>query len=397
MRVTVFAFDLPYPANSGGRLDIWSQLLAMIAAGYKVQLWCFTHAAATTTDIDVLRSFGLEEVHVLAYTETQARKRSVVCRLGWLMQKFFSPMPSCVSGTNLNKHVRSSVVREIDRFAPSVIVAHGIQTTGAVRSVVRRLPHIPWVYRSHNNERNYYREQARAAEFGVKMLGLSWQRVRLAWYEPWLLRKAGAVLNISKTEHELFVSQGYEHQFWVPPVYTFYNCSETRQPTWDVGILSSWFASQKQEGLRWFFEKVRPLFNPQLRVLVAGSGWLKVYCESKGAVFLGPVDSPTDFYSSSRVIVNPVLRGAGVNMKTMEMLSSGRALVSTPAGMAGLPDGVADWVRIGINEIEMAKHIEDALLAPPRVVPVSVFDPFSPKSFIATFTVACSVARQNLG
>jgi polysaccharide biosynthesis protein PslH len=389
MRLVVFAFDIPYPPTSGGRVDIWSQVCALAACGFEIQLWCLTgHDLDKTEDLVILNA-GVKEVVCIKYGGYKGG-------LFRSLAKYLHFRPSCAGASAMRGMFLADVAARVNLFAPDLIVAHGIQTAGAVLSLLPHIKTVPWVYRSHNDEAAYYRALARAQPLGLKKYALWWQSIRLSWYEPWLCGLAGAVLHISKEEQARFSERGLTNQLWVPPVYDYKPPVGPLGATkWDVGILSSWFSSQKIEGLRWFLEMVRPLLPDGFKIAVAGSGapsWLSGWCEELGVAFLGPVQSPQVFYSDCRCLVNPVLRGAGVNMKTMEMLSSGRPLVSTTAGLAGLPPEIGDWVDVCDTPEQFAESLISAVSLAERIVPASVFEPFTVDALAEHYRTAAVLA-----
>ena len=69
---------------------------------------------------------------------------------------------------------------------------------------------------------------------------------------------------------------------------------------------------------------------------------------------LGRVDDLAELYRSARVVINPVLAGTGLKIKTVEALSRLRPIVTWPTGVEGLPetlktlcDVVDNWFEFG--------------------------------------------------
>ena len=69
---------------------------------------------------------------------------------------------------------------------------------------------------------------------------------------------------------------------------------------------------------------------------------------------LGRVDDLSELYRSARVVINPVLAGTGLKIKTVEALSRLRPIVTWPTGVEGLPetlktlcDVVDNWYEFG--------------------------------------------------
>jgi glycosyltransferase involved in cell wall biosynthesis len=51
---------------------------------------------------------------------------------------------------------------------------------------------------------------------------------------------------------------------------------------------------------------------------------------------MGIVPSPREIYQVSLFMINPMLSGTGLKIKTVEAMAHGRAIISTPAGVEGM-------------------------------------------------------------
>lgn len=105
-----------------------------------------------------------------------------------------------------------------------------------------------------------------------------------------------------------------------------------------VGSISNFNVS----GLIWFLENVLPILNkdkPYLRVAIVGD-----VCKSKkidkdkyeGVYFLGRVLDLKELYRSSKVVIAPILGGAGMKIKVIEALSYGKMVVGTSKAFDGI-------------------------------------------------------------
>ena len=102
MRLAIFAFDLPYPPNSGGRLDIWAHATALAAEGHSVRLYCFAEGPAHPSFSHAVGAAGIEAAELLPFVESRIAQASLVERMCLLARKFLSPVPSCCSRTRLS-------------------------------------------------------------------------------------------------------------------------------------------------------------------------------------------------------------------------------------------------------------------------------------------------------
>ena len=93
---------------------------------------------------------------------------------------------------------------------------------------------------------------------------------------------------------------------------------------------------------------------PDAELLVAGAVSEAIELDQPGVRMLGRVDDLAELYRSARVVINPVLAGTGLKIKTVEALSRLRPIVTWPTGVEGLPetlktlcDVVDNWFEFG--------------------------------------------------
>ncbi len=90
--------------------------------------------------------------------------------------------------------------------------------------------------------------------------------------------------------------------------------------------------------LGWFLENVYPQIrenDDECRLLIAGTICKMV---PRSAIYdrLGFVENIGEVYDRARVVVNPILGGTGLNIKTIEALSHSKPLVATKIGAKGI-------------------------------------------------------------
>lgn len=101
------------------------------------------------------------------------------------------------------------------------------------------------------------------------------------------------------------------------------------------------FASNVLPGLRHLYPDTRLLVvgaNPPAALQALASSWIEV---------TGYVDDPTSYFERASLGVVPLLQGAGIKVKTLEMLQSGLTVVTTPIGA----EGIAPCKQLIVTEI----------------------------------------------
>ncbi|MCC5940053.1 MAG: glycosyltransferase [Balneolaceae bacterium] len=123
-------------------------------------------------------------------------------------------------------------------------------------------------------------------------------------------------------------------------------------------------------GLNWFLEnvwsKIAESFK-QAELYVAGSicDESSKFNTKKSVTLLGRFDKPQEVYHTTDLCVNPIQFGTGLKIKTIEALSSGKKILTTTEGAAGLERFIgkglicSDSAEVWINEIK-AHFLDDS-------------------------------------
>lgn len=94
------------------------------------------------------------------------------------------------------------------------------------------------------------------------------------------------------------------------------------------------------EGLTWFLQAVWPLVvrdRPDASLHVCGTIARSVHARPAGVVFHGLVPLLDRHYASAAVVIAPLLRATGLNIKLVDAAAAGRAIVATSATLVGAP------------------------------------------------------------
>src|SRR3989339_1435331 len=161
------------------------------------------------------------------------------------------------------------------------------------------------------------------------------------------LSNADIVVTISKEEERKLNGRGVHKTFWSPPV-----VKQVDLPLNDsVGCLGS-ENRFNIEGLRWLETASR-----HLKIKIYGS----VSKHVVGVNFekMGQYGDTLQPYKDCGIILLPTSEGMGVQIKTIESLAYGRAIVARKGAMRGLPEGQGAWVEVETpNEmIDAAIHL----------------------------------------
>ncbi|MEL6459559.1 MAG: glycosyltransferase [Cyanobacteria bacterium J06636_27] len=361
MKITLVCHDIPYPAIHGGRIDMWRRIKAFAQIGVELQLICWFDKAPLREDVAEIKKY-VDSAYFIQFKHDLC---STGHRLLNLVRYPLEVTSRVVVGKRLNH-----LISKVRAFKPHVIWLDGIHG-GNVASKLSQHFDIPIVTRCHNIEHLYYQRLFNSATGASKFkryLSVS----HLETYEKSLLKNSLLFYDISAEDLKFWKSHGFRNGRYLPPlmeVYPSHNQDKYSQNIdtshqYDVVFLGNLYSNNNVAGIIWFLTQVLPEIRiqiPDIKVLIAGAKpihKIKQLCEETDGVDLS-INPPSskEIYNSGRVLINPVLTGSGVSIKSLEMLMTGKPIVSTPQGIAGLPISVRQYFKIALDSQSFAAEI----------------------------------------
>jgi hypothetical protein len=189
----IVSFNVPYPPDYGGVIDIYYKIRALKEAGMQLILHCFTYGRQPSKELEEL----CLRVHYYP------RKSG--------FRYFLRPVPYIVS-TRTSKSMPESILG--DSFP---VLFEGLHSTALMDTCRRAGKKV--LVRTHNIEHLYYRFLSRTEQHLFRKLFLRSESNKLARYEH-ILHRADHILCIAKHETEYF-SQEYHNALFVPAFHRF--------------------------------------------------------------------------------------------------------------------------------------------------------------------------------
>ena len=274
----IIAFDVPYPANYGGVIDVFYRVKALSESGVKVHLHCF--------------EYGRGEQEILKRChEVKYYKRDTS------FAKQLSLTPFIV-----NSRRSEALVQDLlkDDYP---ILCEGLHTTAILTD--KRLKNRKIYVRAHNVEHDYYKGLGDAEKCGWKKLFYLLEAWKLRRYES-ILRNVAGIFAISQEDADYF-AKNYGKVTLVPGFNSADSvCSETGRGEYVLyhGNLS---VKENEEAAKWLIDNV--FSELDMHCIVAG---------------LNPSEKLlklTERYSNVTLVANPddaemidLLRQAQVNI-----------------------------------------------------------------------------------
>lgn len=223
----VISFDVPYPANYGGVIDVFYRIKALSEAGVKVHLHCFEYGRGHAEVLD--------RCHEVKYYKRDTS-----------FWKQLSRDPYVVASRRSEALIKDLLKDDYP------ILCEGLHTTAILND--SRLEGRKVFVRAHNVEHDYYRLLADSEPTFWKRWFYRMEARKLRRYEP-ILKKAAGIFAITRQDADYF-NQHYGKAVLVPGFSALSRvCSETGRGDYVLyhGNLS---VAENKKAAQWLVENV---------------------------------------------------------------------------------------------------------------------------------------------
>ena len=339
MRLLVICNEIPLPANHGGRVDALRRIRALSAVGVGLPLlvtWCSQGDAMKPEPLIAGLAANVEAVQLFEIS------RSWPARISRIWQLLCGRSLYVVTRNSSRDAVAALVAQARDAGVDAILL-EGLFGGALAMELAQRLE-VPYFYRSQNVEFLYLRKQRTVAHHWRQKLVHQLACNGLENFERKVIAGAALTFDISVDDMHYWQGQGIGQIRWLPPLCEPLPAVANVLPAVDVAFLGNLFMPNNVQGVCWLIDEVWPLVRarrPQASLRISGSKPVPAIVDAcargAGVELLANVAVVSDVYAAAQVLVNPVLVGSGVNMKALELLDTGKPVISTPAGVQGLP------------------------------------------------------------
>lgn len=295
----IIAFDVPYPANYGGVIDVFYRVKALSEAGVKVHLHCF--------------EYGRGEQEVLKRChEVKYYKRDTS------FAKQLSLTPFIV-----NSRRSEALVQDLlkDDYP---ILCEGLHSTSVLSD--KRLKNRDVYVRAHNKEHDYYKGLGDSERWGWKKVFYLVEAWKLKRYEP-VLNNAAGIFSISQKDADYF-SGKYGNVTLVPGFNSADSvCSETGRGEYVLyhGNLS---VKENETAAKWLIENV--FAELKMHCIIAGldpsERLLKIAKKHSNVTLVANPDDAEmiELLRNAQVNILVTNQPTGLKLKLLNALYNGR-------------------------------------------------------------------------
>ncbi len=325
-RALVLSPVATHPTTHGNRARVVAMIGFLEALGFEVHVVVLLRGDADTAAMQ--RAYG-ERLHLVPYTRPPRRESTAGAWARRVRQIADEDTRYALGGDDWYDDATDAVLDQLDRDLgfDLVVVEYAYLSRALLRMKSAKLK----VIDTHDIFANRHRVFLKAG------MSPSYYSTTPAEEKRCLLR-ADLVLGIQAHETGQLLAYGadaitFGHTVEIEPLFN------TAVAEFDLLMVGSG-NPMNVEGLLWFGQQVLPHLvasAPGFRVAVAG-GVCSATPEFAGLTKLGIVQDLKHVYARTRVAMNPVRNGTGLNIKSVEAMGFGMPLLSTPSGSRGLEE-----------------------------------------------------------
>jgi hypothetical protein len=305
MHVHIISFDIPFPANYGGVIDVYYKLVWLHKLGVKIHLHCFEYGRSRAPELEKL----CEKVH---YYDRRTHIGS-----------HFSLLPYTVQ-SRISKKLMKRLLKD-----DSPILCEVLHTCYVLKD--RRLKDRIKIYRHSNIEHEYYSSLAAAEKNFVKRLYLQIEARKLKRFEK-VVQFANLILAVNQNDADYYRKKFPKVRTEFLPSFHSHKDVEIKEGKGNFllyhGNLS---VAENVEAVQWLITHV--FSKIEERVIIAGlnpSADLEnsVDIHSNIELVANPTEAKlNELITNAHIHVLYTAQATGLKLKLLNVLFSGRHIV----------------------------------------------------------------------
>lgn len=324
------SFDIPFPANYGGVIDVYFKVKSLSEAGIGIILHCFYKDRIPSNQLESI----CEKVY---YYRRNMAAGKMLSRLPFIVESRRDPKLVL----NLN-----------DNNFP--ILFEGIHTTYCMKEMVEKKRKC--IVRTHNVEHDYYSQLALAEKSIKKKLFFKTEAKKLENYEP-ILQSAFCLLSISSTDKAHFENLN-NNVFFIPP----FHQEDFDVELEDVDDFALYHANfEVNENLTAAEFLINEVFDGlEINLILAGKGAQRLQKMVEGNSRIELIKNPSEkemdrLAYNAKVHVLPTFQNTGYKLKLLYSLYTAKSIIVNTAMTTGT--GLDEFVTIAENPEDWKKQL----------------------------------------
>lgn len=321
-----------FPPMDGGKIAMLNTANGLREAGIEVhQLIISSPSHPFPASIPPEYPFPVQQVTIDTRVTVWGALKNLLSRRSYNLSRFDRPA------------FHAAVENQLDSHAYDIIQAESIYTLAAL-PLIRRYSAAPVVLRAHNVEHRIWERLARGCPSPLRKQYLRLLAKRLKKEELALCRRVDGLVVMSETDRDTFRELGVG----VPVEVVGIGTGLTAPPEmpdqleklqlFHIGAMS-W--QPNVEGIDWFIREVWPGVReklPAMRLVLAGHEMPERLRRMENlGIFVKEAPDARDFMLNEGLMIVPLLSGSGIRVKIIEGMALGKVIITTEAGVEGIP------------------------------------------------------------
>lgn len=311
--INIISFDIPFPANYGGIIDVYFKLAALKKAGVKIHLHCFEYGRQHAKELENL----CEKVYYYK------RKTNLASHL--------SIQPYTVKSRQ-SQRLEENLLS--NNFPILFEVLHTCYLLNDSRFFNRKK-----IYRQSNIEHQYYNELAKSETNYLKKLFLKVEAFKLKRFEK-ILNYANLILSVNKKDADYFSKKYFKIKTVYLPSFHQNNEVSIKKGTGSFCLYNGNLSvSENYEAAIWLIENV--FSKIEHKIIVAGLNpppflidLIRKYKNIE--LILNPSQQKMDYLiTNAQIHVLYTKQPTGLKLKLLNVLYAGRFVICNPYMISG--------------------------------------------------------------
>lgn len=322
----IISFDVPFPPDYGGVIDVFNKLRHLHAQGIQIILHCFTYGRPESK---ILESYCKK---VYYYPRSTSKK------------KLINQEPFIVI---TRKHPQL-LKRLQEDTAP--ILFEGLHTTQYLANP--SLQNRKKIVRAHNIEHEYYHFLSQSEKSIFRKMYLLSESLKLKSYEK-ILKHSSFIGAISVSD-ETYFQKKYGNTFLLPPFHQF-DQVKSQIGKGKYGLYhGNLKVAENEKAALWLVEYIAPQLNHPL--IISGSFCSallrkKIHLSNNVSLVENPDEAQMEkLISEAHLHLLPGFQKSGVKLKLIHALYTGRFVLANDAMLSGTHLEKTCIIANGINE-----------------------------------------------
>lgn len=361
MKIIFISGEIPYPANSGGRIVIYKRL-QYLAANNDIYFYCIIDKESENEGVYELKKI-CKEVHL--YNRNKQRSK-----ISTLLNLWKGPY-ACISRSIKDMRVDISfcyLQNSID-----YVLVEFPQMLGAVPVEILNSGKV--VLEQHNIEYITMANLAESITNPIKSIIFRLEAKRLMKWEDKYYNDKIKLFTFVSLEDKCFFEKRYPDlkTYHFPIGSEIQPIENKEQKSYNICYFGKMSYPPNAEASKWFVDKVFSLVRykiPNAKFYIVGKDPLDSLFElaesNTNVIVTGTVEDIRNYYSLADVVVVPLFHGGGVKVKVLEALGYGKLVISTNKGIEGTDFRTGKDLLTADTEEEMANLIIDVFNDPSK-------------------------------